>query len=298
MLPNFIIVGAAKCGTTALYYYLSQHPDIAFPALKEPKYFSTIFNKLPQKGVGDQSIDKYAIGNWEEYKALFKKLEAYKLRGEASPDYLLYHKNTARAIKEKLGDIPIIIMLRDPVSRAFSAYSNMRRDNREFLPFKEAVGAEKERTLNNWDFMWKYLQGSLYAEQIKTFLDEFKNVRFVLFENFISNPLHETNKVIDFLGLNKLDKMDDKKYNSSGIPNNFLAKFILNRNNKFSIVLREVLKKYIPRNILESVSKKSLNKIILAQKDAAYFYGLVVHDIEKTEELTNLDLTLWKEKYL
>ena len=298
MLPNFIIVGAAKCGTTALYYYLRQHPDIAFSALKEPKYFSTIFNKLPQKGIGDQTIDKYAIDNWGKYKALFKKLETYKLRGEASPDYLLYHKNTAPAIKEKLGDIPIIIMLRDPVSRAFSAYSNMRRDNREFLPFKEALGAEKERSLNNWDFMWKYLQGSLYAEQIKTFLNEFNNVKFVLFEDFISNPLYETNKVINFLGLNKLDKIDDKKYNPSGVPNNIFAKFILNRNNKFSTVLREVLKKYIPRNILESVSRKSLNKIILEQKDAHYFYSLVAHDIEKTEELINLDLTIWKEKYL
>ena len=297
MLPNFIIVGAAKCGTTSLYHYLSQHPEIGFPTLKEPKYFSTIFNKLPQKGVGDNSIDKYAIDNWTEYKSLFSKLKKYQLRGEASPDYLLYHKNTALAIKEKLGDIPIIIMLRDPVARAFSAYSNMRRDNREFLPFKEALEAEQDRILNNWDFMWRYIQGSLYAEQIKTFLDEFSNVKFVLFEDFIKNPLEEVNKVIYFLGFNKLEKLDDRKYNPSGIPNNIIAKFILNRNNKFSTAFREILKRYVSRKILEVVSQKSLNKISLAKKDADYFYHLVKKDIIKTEELTNLNLTIWKEKY-
>lgn len=298
MLPNFIIVGAAKCGTTALYYYLSQHPDIAFPTLKEPKYFSTIFNKLPQQGVGDQSIDKYAINNWEEYKALFSKLKDYKLRGEASPDYLLYHKNTAQSIKEKLGDIPIIIMLRNPVDRAFSAYSNMRRDNREFLSFRDALAAESERSSANWDFMWKYLQGSMYSEQIKTFTSEFKNVKFILFEDFVLNPLQETNQAIDFLGLPKLKKLDDRKYNPSGIPNNFLAKFILNRDNKFSTTLREILKKYIPRHILELVSRKSLNKITLEWKDANYLYHLVEKDILETEKLTNLDLTIWKKKYL
>ena len=113
VLPNFLIVGAAKAGTTALYYYLKQHKDIGFPKLKEPKYFSSSNLKFPHKWVGDSSVDKYAIRDWDKYIDLFINLKDYKRVGEASPDYLFYHNQTAPLIKEKLGDIPIIIICRN-----------------------------------------------------------------------------------------------------------------------------------------------------------------------------------------
>ena len=74
MLPNFLIIGASKCGTTALYYYLKQHPEISFSELKEPKYFSSINEQFPHNGVGDISVDKYAIRSFEEYKSLFSNV--------------------------------------------------------------------------------------------------------------------------------------------------------------------------------------------------------------------------------
>ena len=292
--PNFLIVGAAKCGTTSLYYYLKQHPDIGFPKLKEPKYFSTIFNNLPQKGKGDNSIDDFAIDNWDTYLSLFENIKDKKCRGEASPDYLLYHENTASVIKEKLGDIPIIIMLRNPVNRAFSAYSNMIRDNREFLSFKEAIEHEEIRKNNNWDFMWRYLESSLYSEQVMTFKTLFTNVKIVLFEDFVQNPSQETNSVIEFLGLVKLTQLTTKKYNPSGVPKNIFAKFLLNRNNTVSTTFRELLKQFVPRRVLEYISSKSLKKLILSQEDSDYVYNLVKEDILKTEKIIQKDLSSWK----
>ena len=138
MLPNFLIIGASKCVTTALYYYLKQHKDISFPTLKEPKYFSSIFQKFPHKGIGDESVDLYAIKSLKEYKKLFKKISNIRV-GEASPDTMYFYKDTIPKIKETLGDIPIIIMLREPVERAFSAYMYLRRDSREKLSFREAL---------------------------------------------------------------------------------------------------------------------------------------------------------------
>ena len=76
MLPNFLIIGAAKCGTTALYYYLNQHPEISFPKLKEPKFFSSTGETFPHNGVGDMSVDKYAVKSFEKYQKLFSKIKS------------------------------------------------------------------------------------------------------------------------------------------------------------------------------------------------------------------------------
>ena len=142
MLPNFLIVGASKCGTTALYYYLKQHPEISFPDLKEPKYFSSINAKFPHEGIGDISVDKYAVRSFDEYSSLFSNIQNVRV-GEASPDTMYYYNKTVEEIKEKLGDIPIIIALRDPVRRGFSAYMYLKRDSREKLSFIDSLMEEE-----------------------------------------------------------------------------------------------------------------------------------------------------------
>ena len=79
MLPNFLIIGAAKCGTTALYYYLKQHPEISFPKLKEPKFFSSNGETFPHNGVGDVSVDKYAVKSLSNTKNCSQKLKTKEL---------------------------------------------------------------------------------------------------------------------------------------------------------------------------------------------------------------------------
>lgn len=291
--PNFLIVGAAKAGTTALYYYLKQHPEIGFPELKEPKYFSSYKQIFPHRGIGDKSVDKFAVKNWREYLDLFKGLERKKLIGEASPDYLFYHKHTAPLIKENLGDIPIIIMLRDPVKRAFSAYSYLKRDNREFLSFVEALKSENYRAKNNWDFIWQYQKGSEYAEQILTFTSKFSSVHIVIFEEFVENTLFETNKVFEFLGVSKLPQIDSIKHNVSGTPKNAIVKFILRRDNTISTYLRELIKRIFKRKFLEKISAKNLKPIEISKKDYDYLFKLLKENIKSTENILNKKIKKW-----
>lgn len=293
--PNFLIVGAAKAGTTALYYYLKQHKDIGFPNLKEPKYFSSYNLKFPHNGVGDASVDKYAIRDWEEYLELFKGLKGHKRIGEASPDYLFYHKQTAPLIKEKLGDIPIIIILRNPIKRAFSAYMYSKRDSRELLSFREAVDAEECRLKENWDFIWGYKKGGLYFEQLKTFLTIFTNVKIIFQEELKT----DTNKVLkdvhSFLGVDdKFVTETSVKHNESGLPNNFISKFLLSRNNIISTTIRVGLKVMIPRRILEKVASRSLKKAVILEEDITYLKPYFYNDICNLERLINKDLSSWK----
>ena len=293
MKPNFLIIGAAKAGTTALYYYLKQHPKIGFPNLKEPKYFSSVNLIFPHEGVGDSSVDKYAIRDWKQYLELFKGLEGYQRVGEASPDYLFYHRHTAPLIKEKLGDIPIIIILRNPVNRAFSAYSYLKRDSRERLSFNKALKSEETRSKENWDFIWMYKKGSEYADQVLTFKNLFSNVHIIIFEEFIRNGLYETNKVIEFLGLDKLPFINIIEHNVSGQPTNCLTKFILSRNNHFSTSFRELIKMIIPRSVLESLSKKTLKKNKIEKHEYLKLKDELQNDTNRLKEILKKNLEEW-----
>ena len=294
MKPNFLIVGAAKAGTTALYYYLRQHPEISFPNLKETKYFSTGVLNISHNGIGDHSIDKYAIKNWTEYLNLFKNLASYKRIGEASPDYLVYHKQTAPLIKETLGDIPIIISLRNPIKRAFSAYVNLKRDNREPLSFRAGLDAEEDRLNDNWDFMWGYKRGGLYFEQVKTFLNNFTNVKVILQEDLKIDTIGILNELYSFLDVDPgFTPNSSIEYNRSGIPKNLIAKFILNRNNKVSVNIREFLKSVVSRGVLEKVASRSMGKMSISKSEEELLKNYFEDDISKLETLLDRDLSKW-----
>lgn len=294
MLPNFLIIGAAKCGTTALYYYLKQHPEISFPKLKEPKFFSSDSEIFPHNGVGDVSVDKYAVKSFEKYQKLFSKIQNKRV-GEASPDSLYFHKRTAKLIKEKLGDIPIIIVLRNPAKRAFSAYMYLKRDSRESLSFLNGLKAEEKRLENNWDYIWGYKSCGMYYDQVRTFQHKFSNVQIILQED-----LHaKTNKVLKelfaFLNVDEQFEVNSSlQHNLSGIPTNIFSRFLLSRNNICSTFIRELIKLIIPRFLLEKVAAKTLERKTLSKEDELYLASYFYEDICKLEKLTEKDLSHWK----
>lgn len=296
MKPNFLIVGAAKAGTTSLYHYLKQHPDIGFPDLKEPKYFSSCNLRLPHNGIGDHSIDNYVVRDWPNYLKLFRGLSDFKRIGEASPDYLFYHEKTAPLIKNTLGDIPIIISLRNPVKRAFSAYMYLRRDNREWLSFGEALEAEEDRLNNNWDFIWGYRNGGFYFEQVKNFMNTFSSVKVILLEDLKKNPDAVIKELYSFLDVNpEIKTKTSIEHNPSGIPKNMLAKFILQRNNMHSVKIREGLKLIVPRWILENFAKRFLKKVSIDKRDYNKLKTDFRDDIANLEMLLGKDLSNWVE---
>ena len=111
-------------------------------------------------------------------------------------------------IKEKLGDVQIIVCLRNPVERAFSAYNNLVRDSREQLGFSDGLDAEEERIAKDWDWMWHYKKGGLYAEALEHFQKEFTNVKVVFFDDLDSKPQNVLNELFLFLGV-KTDVLID-----------------------------------------------------------------------------------------
>ncbi len=296
VIPNFIIAGVARCGTTSLYHYMKQHPQIGFSSQKEPKYFSSIHLEFPHRGIGDDTVDSVVVKNPEDYYKLFNKLNGYKAIGEASSDYLYFHKYTVDAIKKELGDVSIIISIRNPVDRAYSAYNNLVRDGREKLSFMEALNAEEERIANNWDWMWAYKKGSLYAEAIEHFQREFTNVKVILFDDLEKDPHIVLQEIFDFLNINTNVVINcETKYSNSGKPKNFFIATLADRNNKFTYKLRKIVMNIVPRSVLEKIAERVLKKEKIPSEALKYLKQYFIQDIEKVEKLIDKDLSKWKE---
>lgn len=294
MLPNFLIVGAAKAGTTSLYHYLGQHPEIGFPMLKEPKFFSSLGLQFPHNGHGDAFVDQHAVRSFPEYQACFNDLSHFKRIGEASPDYLFFYQHSVPNIVNTLGDLPIIIVLRNPTRRAFSAYSYLVRDSRENLSFMDALNVEDARAKKNWDFIWQYKRGGLYADQVRAYLEAFSRVKVVFFDDLVRDKERVVHELFTFLGVEPNFKPNlSVEYNPSGIPSNSITKYLLNRKNSRSVYIRELLKKSLPRSVLELVAKKSLKKVVMANYEIEYLNDYYAEEIKKLEQLLGRALNNW-----
>jgi hypothetical protein len=193
--PNFFIVGAAKAGTTSLYRYLAQHPNIYMPKVKEPHWFSRV------KNPGDAG----RITTEADYLRLFQGWRGEKAVGEASPSYLWESKAPYR-IKERLPEAKIIILLRNPVDRAFSHYLMDVRDCIQQRPFYEAIMTDYGSQPKRWGISHLYVELGEYHEQMLRYLDCFgrERVLTLFFEEVFSGPRATSEavaQITDFLGV-------------------------------------------------------------------------------------------------
>jgi hypothetical protein len=199
MLPQFIVAGAARCGTTSLYYYLRQHPGLYLPR-KETFFFARDhFARSPREGPPRFRDPAQCIREESEYDALFKK-SGGRLAGEVSTCYAYLHDTAIPRLREKLGDARILFLLRHPAGRAWSGYRHFVRLGYETLSFEEALEQEAERVREGWDFMWHYAALGFYARQVAAFRAAFSRVLVIRSETFFSRPGESLRSVFDFIG--------------------------------------------------------------------------------------------------
>jgi len=242
VFPDFIIIGSGKCGTTSLYNYLIQHPNIYPAKFKELNYFVRRWTKWYRPN----------------FPTIFLKYYVNKLRkqpfitGESSPFYLL-NPLVAKQVKKKISNVKIIILLRNPVDRTFSQYNQWQKTKLESLSFEDAIKSEKIKTKEEWEnytddksldsrnhVRYSYLEGGLYYDQIKVWLDVFPKEQFLIIkaEEFFSQPSKILPQVFDFLGVKHYEIDVLKKYNighyetMNPMTNKFLKNFFKPHNEK------------------------------------------------------------------
>ena len=218
MLPNFLVIGAAKSGTTALWSFLKQHPAIYMAARKEPHFFSAE-EFLPYcRGPGDY---KHPSIDLESYRALYQGVRDETAIGEAS-NTTLYFPSAIEKIKLHVPQAKLIAMLRQPADRAFSAYMHLRRDGRETIEdFGEALELEEQRIASKWATLWHYKNVGCYYKQLKPFYDAFPRdqIRVYLYEDFSRKPLDVLQDMFGFLDVDPLFEPDiEARVNASGVP--------------------------------------------------------------------------------
>ena len=166
--PQFLIIGAARSGTTALFQYLAEHPGLFLTEPKEPHYFALAGSTPAFTGPGDrQTINRLAVPDREAYLRLYRDARPDQVRGEASVSTMYYPEAVTR-VREMVPDARLVCMLRDPVDRAFSAYGFMRTRGWEPCEtFEEALADEPRRIAEGWHHIWHYAAMSRYGEQLR-----------------------------------------------------------------------------------------------------------------------------------
>lgn len=297
-LPNFLIVGAPKSGTSSVCNYLAQHPEIFISPVKEPKYFSSQVVKFPHTGPGDHNEDAVMVKDLAAYKQLFSNATNEIAIGEGSVDNLYYHRQVIPLIKDLLGDVKIIIILRNPVDRAFSNYLHLLRDGRETKTFEQALELETVRKNKNYEYFWHYKTLGLYYEQVDAYLSTFSSVEVKIFDDLVDNSLDLQRNLHSFLGV-KIDFAPNvnKKFNTSGAPKNkYIHNFIVRDNFLKSLMrplLRRIFNEKMRKDIYTGFLYENIKKIAMEKSTRINLTQFFENDIKRLSTLINRDLTHW-----
>jgi hypothetical protein len=287
-LPNFVVIGAPKCGTTSLHHYLSQHPDVYVPKRKELHYFSYPHIARFSAGPGDANILNHFCATRQSYENHYENAGKEAAIGDISPSYLYYAEVSGR-IKMELGNPKIVIVLRDPIDKAFSQYMHLVRDNRETLSFYDALMAEKRHERDGWTPLWRYSESSLYAAKLKIYLDEFgeDRVKILLFTEFIRNPHGVMSELFRFLDVDSEFRPDTSKVlNKSGFPKSRLMADFLSKPNSVTALA----KKLFPESVSSSIRSALVDlntgaKGHIDDKSRQYLREFFAADVSEVERL-------------
>ena len=221
-LPDFVILGGQRCGTSSMYKYLGRHPQIAPSLRKETEYFTIDYDK----GESWYRAHFPLRSRRRTAQLMGKRLVSF----EATPDYL-FDPRAPQRLAELLPDAKLVIMLRDPVERAFSHYHHNVRLGLEDLSFRDAIEAEGDRIAPDIAAMYdnpldrvvsyrrySYLSRGHYGEQITRWFDLFDRDRFlfIIAEDFFEHPGDSLHSLEEFVGVETWSPPDFVNYSYTG----------------------------------------------------------------------------------
>jgi sulfotransferase family protein len=289
-LPNFVVIGAAKAGTTALYWYLQEHHEVFMSPLKETNFFAYGVDGDGRLLYGDPELHRFPIKSLDDYADLFAGAGDEKAVGEASPIYLECPEAAGR-IQKLLPGVRIICGLRDPVDRAYSDYlMYLRNRGRRFEPEKELhASARWAKPDSHW------MQLGLYHDQLARYYELFpqRNIHVFLFDDLRASEGEVVRDIYRFLEIDEEFVPDfDTPHNVGGVPvRMWLERFLTNRS------LQRVAERIVPKAASDRVRAfrmRNMDKVpplpaSLRSELVEYFQN----DLAKTGGLIGKDLSHW-----
>jgi hypothetical protein len=294
-LPNFLIIGAAKSGTTSIASYLGQHPQVYMSPLKEPHFFAFEGQSLDFIGPGDCEVYRTTVTDIESYQRLFQNVEGEIAIGEASTTYLAF-PGTAERIKRYIPEVKLIAILRHPVDRAYSSFLHLSRDGREKnADFIQAFKESETLSLENREHLWLYKQMGFYYSQLQRYYNLFDRhqIKVYLYEDLKNNPLGLISDIYHFIGVdNTFVPNISIRENVSGIPRNRMLHNLLHTNNPIRKILGNYYRK-LPLSFRESIRSYNLSKPVLPMEIRNELIDIYREDILKLQVLIQRELSIW-----
>ena len=295
-MPNFLLIGAAKAGTTSLYTYLAQHPQIYMSPDKEPRFFA-LEGEQPSFGGITQQINKSSINTLEAYAQLFEGVTDEVAIGEASTIYL-YSEKAVDRIQHYVPSAKLVAVLRQPADRAFSSYVHLVRDGFETLSFEAGLAAESQRRAENWQPLWFYQDRGFYYAQLKRYFDRFEpeQIRVYLYDDLLKDSQQICQDLYQFLGADSTFTPNLARTNVSGIPKQRWLQNLFNRDNVLKSAVKPLLPKSVRRKISRGVQEKNLGqKPVMTADTRRQLTDVYRADILKLQDLIGRDLSGWLE---
>lgn len=289
-LPNFIVIGAAKAGTTALYWYLAEHPAIFMSPVKETNYFAFGTDAQGHWLYGDPEHHQFPIRSQSQYEALFAEAGNATAIGEASPIYLECPQAAAR-IRSLIPDARLICALRHPVDRAYSDYLMfLRSQGRRLEPTRELVPSAPWAQRDS-----RWMQLGKYYQQLSRYYEAFPGERIspFLFDDLKPSPAGVMQRLYGFLGVDPAFVPDfDTPHNFGGMPANwFLERLFTNR------AIRAAVEPWISRravNFVRHMRTRNMRKAPALPLDLKRELTVPFRDdILRTSDLIGRSLEHW-----
>lgn len=265
--PSFIIIGAAKSGTSSIADYLGQHPEVYFSTMKESRWLAYRETLPKYKGYGRQGqkiMDSYRESipkSKEEYMRMFAGASKSQATGEASPCYL-YLPSAPKAIRDLIPTTRLVVILRNPVDRAYSSFLHMRREDAEIESFEEALSMEQERIIEGAGLPYHYMSMGYYGKQINMYYNYFNKdqIKILFYDELALFPEKFMADLCNHIEVDSSFRFDLTKIsNVSGIPKNRSLFELLSRQpNKFT----RRITSFVPKELRIRARGKIIQKLL------------------------------------
>ncbi|MBN1147700.1 MAG: sulfotransferase [Anaerolineales bacterium] len=296
VMPTFLIIGAPKGGTSTLHYALVEHPEVFMCPMKEPSFFWAYGREIKLQGPGAEVMKHRYVADLESYQALFNGVTTEKAIGESSVRYFSYPL-APELIHQFIPEARLIVILRQPAERAFSAYMHYLRDGMEPCPdFSEALRQEREGLRDHWTF-GRYLEDGFYFKALQRYYEFFDPQQFhiSLVEDLKENPSGLLRSIYRHINVDDTFEPDmSHRHNVSGIVRNPLLRFLWTRSNKIRAIIRPLISERMRHAAFEWVIR-DLEKSQMPAEIRAELTEYYRQDILQLQNLLQRDLSHWLE---
>lgn len=293
-LPSFLVIGAAKSGTTALHHYLGQHPQVFMSPVRETSFFALDGARPQFRGPRAEIMNSDAIWRFEDYARLFDGVAGERAVGEVCPRYL-FQLGTAAKVVRRLPEVRVVAVLRHPAERAFSSFAMYKRDGFEPCPTLDAaIDDEPRRLRETWAYAIHVNYG-FYGRQLQEYFDVLprQSIKCFLYEDLVEQPGRFFAELFEFIGVDA-DFMPDteRRHNASGMIRNPLLRVLWTRTHGVRSAV-PLLPKPVRRRVASFFTSRAMDPLPFPAETRGRLIEIYRDDIGRLQDLIGRDLSHW-----